>query len=60
MPRRIDPDVLEAIRLEFVYGYEPPVVARHLRAFKMSIFKQTLYLYWNVMAWANMAVYITG
>ena len=45
MPRRIDPDVLEAIRLEFVYGYESFVVARHLRAFGTFIFKQTFYLY---------------
>ena len=29
-PHRINPDLLQAIKAEFKYGFEPPTVVRHL------------------------------
>ena len=47
MPRRIDPDLLLSIKVEFESGYMPQEVLGHLRAFGIPVSQTQLYLFWN-------------
>ena len=47
MPRRIDPDLLQCIKIEFELGLKPLSVWEHLRDLGRPVSKAQVYLFYN-------------